>query len=166
MQIMPSAKASAQIYFSPNLMEFGGGAPEPRQRLRQKREPACPLGSPLKLWLALVAVVGKASPKGGELEQNLGGTEGRLWRTLKNIQDSLQPEAYKNMGLSASDYGTANKMGSLFQGSGWTSEITRPDIASMQACSRRPSWALDTSMANGSIAGAAIILHDGQPRRA
>lgn len=59
-----------------------------------------------------------AVSEGAELQQNLGGTEAVFGQFAANIQ-SAATDAYKNMGLSASDYmATANKMGSLFQGSG------------------------------------------------
>ena len=53
----------------------------------------------------------------GELEQNLGGSEAVFGEYASNIQ-KIGEEAYKNLGLSQSDYlATANKMGALFQGS-------------------------------------------------
>ena len=56
--------------------------------------------------------------EGANLEQSLGGSEAVFGGFAKNVQKTAQ-SAYKNMGLSASDYmATANKMGSLFQGSG------------------------------------------------
>ena len=70
------------------------------------------------IGIALKKVVGDAFAQGGELQQNLGGTEAVFGQFAKSIQDQAV-SAYKNMGMSASDYmATANKMGSLFQGSG------------------------------------------------
>ena len=67
---------------------------------------------------AAAAAVKSAIPLGMELEQNLGGTEAVFGEYAESVQ-TLAETAYKNMGLSASDYmATANKMGSLFQGSG------------------------------------------------
>ena len=54
----------------------------------------------------------------GELEQNLGGSEAVFGEYAASIQKTGE-EAYKNLGVSQSDYlATANKMGALFQGSG------------------------------------------------
>ena len=58
----------------------------------------------------------------GELEQNLGGSEAVFGEYAASIQKTGE-EAYKNLGLSQSDYlATANKMGALFQGSGLTQQ--------------------------------------------
>lgn len=54
----------------------------------------------------------------GELQQNLGGSEAVFGQYASNIQ-KIGEEAYKNMGMSQSQFlATANKMGSLLQGSG------------------------------------------------
>ncbi len=92
-----------------------------------------------------------------DLEQNLGGTEVVFGNFAKTVQNNAQT-AYKNMGLSASDYmATANKMASLFQGSG-ISQQKSLDLTS-QAMQRAADVAsvmgIDTSMAMESIAGAA-----------
>lgn len=105
---------------------------------------------------AAVAVK-SAIPLGMELEQNLGGTEAVFGEYANSVQ-SLSEQAYKNMGLSASDYmATANKMGSLFQGSGL--EQARAMELSTQAMQRAADVAsvmgIDTTMAMESIAGAA-----------
>lgn len=99
----------------------------------------------------------QAVPLGMELEQNLGGTEAVFGEYAKNVQKAAD-SAYKNMGLSASDYmATANKMGSLFQGSGL--EQVRAMELSTQAMQRAADVAsvmgIDTGMAMESIAGAA-----------
>lgn len=98
-----------------------------------------------------------AIPLGMELEQNLGGTEAVFGKYANTVQ-ALSEQAYKNMGLSASDYmATANKMGSLFQGSGL--EQVRAMELSTQAMQRAADVAsvmgIDTAMAMESIAGAA-----------
>lgn len=65
-----------------------------------------------------IAGIGAVVKSYADLEQNLGGTEAVFGSFAKTVQNDAQ-SAYKNMGLSASDYmGTANKMASLFQGSG------------------------------------------------
>lgn len=106
---------------------------------------------------AAATAVKSAIPLGMELEQNLGGTEAVFGDYAESVQ-TLAETAYKNMGLSASDYmATANKMGSLFQGSGL--EQVRAMELSTQAMQRAADVAsvmgIDTSMAMESIAGAA-----------
>ena len=106
---------------------------------------------------AAAVAVKSAIPLGMELEQNLGGTEAVFGEYAESVQ-TLAETAYKNMGLSASDYmATANKMGSLFQGSGL--EQVRAMELSTQAMQRAADVAsvmgIDTSMAMESIAGAA-----------
>lgn len=94
---------------------------------------------------------------GGELEQNLGGTQAVFGDFAKDIQTQAQ-EAYKNMGLSASDYmATANKMGSLFQGSGLSQQksLDLTTQAMKRAADVASVMGIDTSMAMESIAGAA-----------
>ncbi len=54
----------------------------------------------------------------GELEQNLGGSAA-VFGSYADAVVEKSKEAYKNMGVAQSEYlATANKMGSLFQGSG------------------------------------------------
>ena len=106
---------------------------------------------------AAAVAVKSTIPLGMELEQNLGGTEAVFGEYAESVQ-TLAETAYKNMGLSASDYmATANKMGSLFQGSGL--EQVRAMELSTQAMQRAADVAsvmgIDTSMAMESIAGAA-----------
>lgn len=94
---------------------------------------------------------------GGELEQNLGGTEAVFGQFAGSIQQSAQ-SAYKNMGLSASDYmATANKMGSLFQGSGLSQQksLDLTSSAMQRAADVASVMGLDTTTAMESIAGAA-----------
>lgn len=106
---------------------------------------------------AAAAAVKSTIPLGMELEQNLGGTEAVFGEYAESVQ-TLAETAYKNMGLSASDYmATANKMGSLFQGSGL--EQVRAMELSTKAMQRAADVAsvmgIDASMAMESIAGAA-----------
>lgn len=94
---------------------------------------------------------------GAELQQNLGGTEAVFGDFSANIQRSAQ-DAYKNMGLSASDYmATANKMGSLFQGSGIEQQksLELTQNAMQRAADVASVMGLDMQMAMDSIAGAA-----------
>lgn len=94
---------------------------------------------------------------GGELEQNLGGTEAVFQEYASTIQTYAQ-DAYKNMGMSASDYmATANKMASLFQGSGMDIQ-TSMDLtteAMQRAADVASVMGIDTEWAMESIAGAA-----------
>ncbi len=107
------------------------------------------------------AAIGKffkdALDAGGELEQNLGGTEAVFGQFAKDIQKTAD-DAYKNMGLSASDYmATANKMGSLFQGSGveQSKALELTTEAMQRAADVASVMGLDTTAAMESIAGAA-----------
>lgn len=106
---------------------------------------------------AMGALTVKALNLSGELEQNMGGSEavfkdyaGKMQETAKN--------AFQNMGLSTSDFlGTANKMGSLFQGAGFSIEESS-DLASsamQRAADVASIMGIDTATAMESIAGAA-----------
>lgn len=102
-------------------------------------------------------IISNSITAGGELEQNLGGTEAVFGSFASKIKESAN-DAYKNMGLSASDYmATANKMGSLFQGSGMEQQKSLDLTASamQRAADVASVMGLDTSMAMESIAGAA-----------
>lgn len=102
-------------------------------------------------------IISSAINAGGELEQNLGGTEAVFGDFAKEIQNSAK-SAYKNMGLSASDYmATANKMGSLFQGSGVEQQraLELTSDAMQRAADVASVMGIDTSAAMESIAGAA-----------
>ena len=101
-------------------------------------------------------IVGDALNAGAEYEQNLGGTEAVFGEFADKIQSTAK-RAYENMGLSASDYmATANKMGSLFQGSGLDQEraLNLTADAMQRAADVASVMGLDTQMAMDSIAGA------------
>lgn len=109
------------------------------------------------LTTPVVGAVGGIVKSFADLEQNLGGTEAVFGQFAKTVQDNAQT-AYKNMGLSASDYmATANKMASLFQGSG-ISQQKSLDLTS-QAMQRAADVAsvmgIDMKTAMESVAGAA-----------
>lgn len=109
------------------------------------------------IGIALKKVVGDAFAQGGELQQNLGGTEAVFGQFAKSIQDQAVT-AYKNMGMSASDYmATANKMGSLFQGSGIEQQkaLDMTSQAMQRAADVASVMGIDMGMAMESIAGAA-----------
>lgn len=106
---------------------------------------------------AIGTAIFKSITTGAELQQNLGGTEAVFGKFADSIQAKAQT-AYKEMGLSASDYmATANKMGSLFQGSG-VSQVKSVDMtakAMQRAADVASVMGIDASMAMESIAGAA-----------
>lgn len=94
---------------------------------------------------------------GGELEQNIGGTEAVFGKFADKIKATAY-DAYKNMGMSASDYmATANKMAALFQGSGLeqSKAVDLTSEAMQRAADVASVMGIDTSMAMESIAGAA-----------
>ncbi len=106
---------------------------------------------------AVVAGIGDMLKKTGELEQNLGGANQVFAEFADNVKQKGQT-AFKDMGLSASDFlATANKMGALFQGSGFGIEESA-DLATkaMQRASDVASiMGIDVSAAMEAVAGAA-----------
>lgn len=118
------------------------------------------IGSAIKSAVAAAGIataVKAAVNQGAELEQNLGGTEAVFGQFAQNVQDAATT-AYKNMGISASDYmATANKMGSLFQGSGVAQErsIELTTKAMQRAADVASVMGIDATQALESIAGAA-----------
>ena len=106
---------------------------------------------------ALGTLTVKALSSAGELEQNMGGSEAVFGEYADKMQGKAK-EAYANMGLATSDYlATANKMGALFQGAGFSIEESM-DISS-QAMQRAADVAsimgIDTASAMEAVAGAA-----------
>ena len=92
----------------------------------------------------------------GELEQNIGGSEAVFADFAKTLQDTAGG-AFETMGLSMSDYlGTANKMGALFQGSGFAIEeslnMTTSAAKGSGCC---PIMGIDVDAAMEAVAGAA-----------
>lgn len=153
-QIMPSAKGisgSISKQFDPEAKSAGESS---------GKSLGGSLVSTLKKIIVAAGIgkmIASAINMGGELEQNLGGTEAVFGDFAGSIQDSAQ-DAYKNMGLSASDYmATANKMGSLFQGSGIDQQksLDLTSTAMQRAADVASVMGVDTSMAMESIAGAA-----------
>lgn len=103
------------------------------------------------------AFIGKTLTEGMNLEQNLGGTEAVFGKFAQTIQNKAAT-AYKNMGASASEYmETANKMGSLFQGSGLQQQeaLNLSTKAMQRAADVASVMGVDMGMAMESIAGAA-----------
>lgn len=102
-------------------------------------------------------IIKNALGEGMNLEQNLGGTEAVFGVFAENIQNKAE-DAYKNMGLSASEYmQAANKVGALFQGSGASTveSLTLTEKAMQRAADVASVMGLDTSAALDAIAGAA-----------
>ena len=91
------------------------------------------------------------------LEQNLGGTEAVFGQFAKSVQNDAK-SAYQVMGLSASDYmATANKMSSLFQGSGVDQQksLDMTSKAMKRAADVASVMGVDMNLAMESVAGAA-----------
>jgi hypothetical protein len=106
---------------------------------------------------AVATLTGKALTAGGELEQNMGGSEAVFKEYAEGMQKTAET-AYENMGLSASGFlATANKMGALFKGAGF--DIEEAASLSADAMQRAADVAsimgLDVSAAMESVAGAA-----------
>lgn len=106
---------------------------------------------------AFTGLTMKALSLGGELEQNMGGSEAVFKDYAEKMQETAK-QAFKNMGLSTSDYlATANKMGALFQGAGFTIEESA-DISSramQRAADVASIMGISTESAMEAIAGAA-----------
>ena len=106
---------------------------------------------------AMAGLTVKAMNLGGELEQNMGGSEAVFKDYAGKMQETAK-DAFSNMGLSTSDFlGTANKMGALFQGAGFSIEESS-DLASnamQRAADVASIMGIDTSAAMEAIAGAA-----------
>ncbi len=106
---------------------------------------------------AALAIGTAAAKSYGELEQNLGGSEAVFGKYASTIQKTGE-EAYKNLGVSQSDYlATANKMGALFQGSGVSQQqsLNLTEKAMQRAADMASVMGIDMQMALDSVAGAA-----------
>lgn len=114
-------------------------------------------GAMLAAGGAMAGLTVKALNLSGELEQNMGGSEAVFAEYAGKMQETAK-SAFENMGLSTSDFlGTANKMGALFQGAGFSIEESSTLAAdSMQRAADVASiMGIDTSAAMEAIAGAA-----------
>ena len=106
---------------------------------------------------AFAGLTAKALSAGGELEQNMGGSEAVFGKYAEKMQNTAKT-AFSNMGLSTNDFlATANKMGALFQGAGFSiQESSDLSASAMQRAADVASiMGLDTSAAMEAIAGAA-----------
>jgi phage-related protein len=109
----------------------------------------------------MAALTGKALMAGAELEQQLGGAEAVFGEYANRIKAAAD-DAYTNAGLSQNEFlQGANKMGSLFQGAGFsveqsmnmTSESMQraSDIASIMGISTTDALEAVTGMAKGNF---------------
>lgn len=106
---------------------------------------------------AMTGLVVKGMSLLSDLEQNLGGSEAVFGEFSKRMQDAAA-QAYKNMGLSQSDYlATANKMGSLLKGSGFATveAVELTEEVMQRAADVASIMGIDIEHAMESIAGAA-----------
>lgn len=109
----------------------------------------------------VTALATKMVSAGAELEQQLGGSEAVFGEFAKNIQAAAD-DAYTNAGLSQNEFlQGANKMGSLFQGAGFSvqqsMQMTQDsmqrasDIASIMGISTTDALEAVTGMAKGNF---------------
>lgn len=106
---------------------------------------------------AMTGLTVKALQLTGELEQNMGGSEA-VFKQYAGKMQAYAAEAFTNMGLSQSRYlATANKMGALFQGVGFSiEEAANISSSAMQRAADVASiMGIDIEWAMESIAGAA-----------
>lgn len=106
---------------------------------------------------ASVAAVIKSVKAAGELEQQLGGADAVFGKYADQIKKK-GVEAYSKLGLSQSDYlATANKMGALFQGSGFTQQksLELTSKAMQRASDVASIMGIDIKDAMESVTGAA-----------
>lgn len=105
----------------------------------------------------VLAGIGAVVKGYASLEQTLGGTEAVFGQFAKSVKNDAK-SAYQVMGLSASDYmATANKMGSLFQGSGVDQQksLDMTSKAMKRAADVASVMGVDMNTAMESVAGAA-----------
>ena len=106
---------------------------------------------------ATVGLVKSVVSSFGELEQNLGGSEAVFGSYAASIQKTGE-EAYKNMGVSQSNYlATANKMGALFQGTGISQakSLEYTEKAMQRAADMASVMGIDMQSALDAVTGAA-----------
>lgn len=109
----------------------------------------------------LVALTGKALMAGAELEQQLGGADAVFGKYASSIKNTAK-SAYFEAGLSQNEFlQGANKMGSLFQGAGFSVQQSMTmssesmqrasDIASIMGISTTSALEAVTGMAKGNF---------------
>ena len=110
---------------------------------------------------AMGSLVVKSLDFAGQLEQNMGGAE-KVFSFCATRMMNVGAEAYKTMGLSQSDFlASANKMGSLFQGMGFSvsdsADMTvnamqrAADVASIMGISTEDAMEAVAGMAKGNF---------------
>ncbi len=107
--------------------------------------------------VAITGLIGKSVKAAGELEQQIGGTEAVFGEFADTVQNKAA-KAFDTMGVSANDFmATANKMGSLMQGSGISIEdsMNLSTKAMQRAADVASIMGIDINSAMESIAGAA-----------
>lgn len=105
----------------------------------------------------LTALTGKALASGAELEQQLGGAEAVFGKFAQGIKDQAE-FAYFEAGLSQNEFlQGANKMGSLFQGAGFSVESSmKMSVDAMKRASDVASiMGIDTTSALEAVTGMA-----------
>jgi len=105
----------------------------------------------------LAALTGKALQSGAELEQQLGGADAVFGEYASSIKQSAE-DAFSESGLSMNEFlQGANKMGSLFQGAGFSvKDSMEMSSDSMQRASDVASiMGIDTTSALEAVAGMA-----------
>ncbi len=120
------------------------------------------IGAGLGVGIAgLAALTGKALMAGAELEQQLGGAEAVFGEFAGGIKQAAE-DAYSQAGLSQAEFlQGANKMGSLFQGAGFSVQSSMQmssdsmqrasDIASIMGISTTDALDAVTGMAKGNF---------------
>lgn len=106
---------------------------------------------------AFAGLTAKALSAAGELEQNMGGSEAVFKEYAGKMQETAK-DAFSNMGLSTSDYlATANKMGALFQGAGFSikDSMELSSSAMQRAADVASIMGIDTEAAMEAVSGAA-----------
>lgn len=109
----------------------------------------------------LAALTGKALMSGAELEQQLGGADAVFGEYASSIKQAAE-DAYHTAGLSQNEFlQGANKMGSLFQGAGFSVQDSMnmsaesmqraSDIASIMGISTESALEAVTGMAKGNF---------------
>lgn len=107
--------------------------------------------------VAAGALVASAIKSTAALEQNIGGSEVVFGEYAANLQE-IANKSFSNMGTSVNQFlETANKMGSLFQGAGFSVQdsMKLTTQAMQRATDVATAMGISTDMALESIAGAA-----------
>lgn len=107
--------------------------------------------------LGVGAMLKKVVTAAGELEQNIGGSSAVFGNFAQSLQQSAS-QAYRTMGLSQSEYlATANKMGALFQGSGFSiaQSVDMTTSAMQRAADVASIMGVDVGSAMEAVSGAA-----------